>query len=58
MWHGWGRRKTQMGSDGKHVWKKYLLECLGKDGQEIMEYMLNKGKGGRQRWINFAQGRR
>jgi hypothetical protein len=34
-----------MGSDGKHVWKNYLLECLGRDGKEILKYTLNKKNG-------------
>lgn len=37
-----------MGSDVKHVWKKYVLECLGSDGKELLKYIFNN-KNGRAR---------
>jgi hypothetical protein len=42
MWQARSRIKTQMGSNGKHVWKKYILECLGRDGKEILKYIFSK----------------
>jgi len=37
-----------MGSDGENVWKKDLLECLGRDEKEILKYIFNN-KNGRSR---------